>query len=63
MPGGGEREEYMGPDDSTIGLPRPGLPRYPLPDEVDGGAGSGTGMDMGGGLAAARVWRNDCLLF
>jgi len=56
--GGGEREEYEGPDVSTKGLTRTGLPRYP--------ATGGVGVGSGGPDEAATLrppWRAACLLF
>ena len=61
MAGGGEREEYVGPDVSTMGLTGPGLPRYPE-DGVGVGAGGGTEIDEVPAVLRP-TWRACCLLF
>jgi hypothetical protein len=63
MFGGGEREEYVGPDVSTTGLTGIGLPRYPT-----GGVGVGAGIETATGLdeeleVLRPLWRACCLWF
>lgn len=63
--GAREREEYVGPARSTIGLTRAGLLGYPTTGGVGVGTGTGTGLDEE--LPEVEVVRPpcriDCLLF
>ena len=57
--GGGEREEYDGPDVSTMERTRTGLPRYP----ATGGVSVGSGGPDGAAVTLSPSWRAACLLF